>query len=41
LQADKLEQLANSAVDKESYEKYKAYADRLREEASNLSKYGL
>ena len=41
LQADKLEQLANSAVDQESYAKYKAYADRLREQASNLSKYGL
>ena len=41
LQADKLEQLANSAVDQASYEKYRAYASRLREEASNLSKYGL
>jgi len=41
LQADKLEQLANSAVDRASYEKYKAFADRLRTEASNLATYGL
>lgn len=41
LQADKLEQLANSAVDAESYEKYKSFANRLRDEASNLAKYGL
>ena len=41
LQADKLEQLANSAVDAESYEKYKSFANRLRDEANNLAKYGL
>lgn len=41
LQADKLEQLANSAVDQASYEKYKSFANRLREEASNLARYGL
>lgn len=41
LQADKLEQLANNAVDRASYERYKSFANRLREEAGNLSKYGL
>lgn len=41
LQADKLEQLANSAVDQASYEKYKSFANRLREEAGNLARYGL
>ena len=41
LQADKLEQLANSAVDAESYAKYKNFANKLRQEADNLSKYGL
>ena len=41
LQADKLEQLANSAVDAASYEKYKNFANRLREEAGNLARYGL
>ena len=41
LQADKLEQLANSAVDQVSYEKYKSFANRLREEAGNLARYGL
>lgn len=41
LQADKLEQLANSAVDQASYERYKSFANRLREEAGNLARYGL
>lgn len=41
LQADKLEQLANNAVDYESYEKYKSFSDQLRVQAARLSKYGL